>query len=73
MDEGTMKDYIQTEGANSAKIIQSASVEAFTFLPKTKSVIEITPDFHIYQTRNKPNRWIRFWHRVLLGWVWRDY
>jgi hypothetical protein len=65
------------EGVDSAKITQSSglnpiSLSAWTFVPKTRSILRITPDFHLYQTRPKPNRWIRFWQRVLLGWTWND-
>jgi hypothetical protein len=52
---------------------QPESLSAWSFMPKMKSIIEITANLRIYQTCPMPNRWVRFWQRVLLGWKWREY
>jgi hypothetical protein len=41
-------------------------------VPPNKSVLRITTDFLIYFQKPKPNRWVCFWQRVLLGWTWLD-
>jgi hypothetical protein len=40
--------------------------------PAYKSVLHISPEFLVYQLTPKPNRWYRFWYRILLGWTWSD-
>jgi hypothetical protein len=57
---------------NIPRIIESETAEGFSFMPKTKSILEISPEFHVDLLGCKPNRWRRFWYWALLGWIWRD-
>lgn len=47
-------------------------VYAAVSMPKTISVLHVTPVFKIELTSPMPNRWRRFWYRVLLGWEWTE-
>jgi hypothetical protein len=40
-------------------------------LPKYVAELHICPGTHFSQT-SKPNCWVRFWQRLLLGWRWED-
>lgn len=46
------------------RIIASTQPQAKLYLAK---------DFVVHSQHPKPNRWHRFWQRVLLGWEWKDY
>ena len=42
--------------------------------PEPKSTLLMNGSSVMFNFREKkPNRWYRFWQRVLLGWVWKDY
>jgi hypothetical protein len=47
--------------------------EAIVALPRFTHELQLAPDFTMkYRSGRMPNRWIRFWQRVLLGWTWRE-
>ena len=41
--------------------------------PDYKTALIIKPGHMILFTKPMPNRWHRFWYRVLLGWKWERY
>jgi hypothetical protein len=41
-------------------------------LPEYKSKLIINENYHIHFITKMPNRWNRFWYKVLLGWQWRN-
>lgn len=50
------------------------NIDGFSFIhyEPPKSILHITPDFRVESHCEKPNRWRRFWYRVLLGWMWTE-
>ena len=37
-----------------------------------RSILVLTPELKIYSERPLPNRFRRFWYKLLLGWEWRS-
>jgi len=51
--------------------VESGATQIHLHAPPVQSVLHLTNDvIRIESPGPVPNVWVRFWHRVLLGWWW---
>ena len=52
------------------EVITNIDGMKFSIHVAPKSVLHVSPYLSIEHESSMPNRWHRFWQRVLLGWTW---
>lgn len=50
----------------------TSAVRGLGHKKRHRATLVIAPDLRFYSEHPKPSRWVRFWHRFLLGWNWED-
>lgn len=58
--------------SDTAKAERSPTFLKFDTPPAYKWLLRLTPYFAVSHPE-RPNRWVRFWQRVLLGWKWEPF
>ena len=69
---GETENEMMAQALEDAKLRQLLDfVGGFHFTqPNSVAYFDIAPNVHVHSP-GYPNRWFRFWQRLLLGWRWR--